>query len=122
MKTRYTLFLSTVLLVCCCTTAYSQMVGDNIFLQGAFVEIGIAPNGGFGSTLNAPAGYHPNNPGDLFYDPAAGTATSLTSNLGFVADYGADGWAVGTPPYFGDFLPTRYAAGRLGYRSERGRG
>ena len=103
MKTRYTLFLSTALLVCCCTTAFSQMVGDNIFLQGAFVEIGIAPNGGFGSTLNAPAGYHPNNPGDFFYDPAAGTATSLTSNLGFVADYGADGWTVGTPPYFGDF-------------------
>jgi gliding motility-associated-like protein len=103
MKRFYSV-LAALCLTAVCHPAFSQMVGDNVFLQGAFVELGIAPNGGYGSTLNAPSGYHPNNPGgDVFFDPAAGTSTSLTSNLGFVADYGADGWTVGTPPYFGDY-------------------
>ena len=104
MKKIYTFFSCLITCLICGSNLFAQMVGDNIFLQGAFVEIGIAPNGGFGSTLNAPTGYHPNNPGgDSFYDPATGTVSSLSRNLGFVADYGADGWTVGTPPFFGDF-------------------
>ena len=86
-------------------SVHAQMVGDNVFLQGAFVEIGIAPNGGYGSTLAAPAGYHPYLGGlsFTFYDPAAATTTTSSNFIGFVADYGRDGWTVGTPPYFGDF-------------------
>ncbi len=84
---------------------YAQMVGDCVFLQGKFVEIGIAPNGGYGSTLPAPATYHPFLAGTTFnfYDPGAGTASTSGNFLGFVADYGRDGWTVGSPPYFGDF-------------------
>lgn len=83
-----------------------QMVGDCVFLKGKYVEVGIAPNGGYGSTLPAPAGYHPNlgpSGGFTFYDPGAGTSSFSSSLLGFVADYGADGWTVGTPGYFGDY-------------------
>ena len=64
MKIRYTLFFILSLLIS--GRAFAQMVGDNVFLQGAYVEVGVAPNGGFGTTANAPAGYHPNNPGDFF--------------------------------------------------------
>ena len=104
MKERV-LLLFLVLLTLCSNTLYGQMVGDNVFLQGAFVEIGVAPNGGYGSTTPAPAGYHPYLGGTIFtfYDPLAATTTTSGNFLGFVADYGADGWTVGTPPYFGDF-------------------
>ncbi len=104
MKNRAIIF-SLFFLLLCCDTLYGQMVGDNVFLQGAFVEIGVAPNGGYGSTKPAPAGYHPYLGGTTFtfYDPLAASTTTSGNFLGFVADYGADGWAVGTPPYFGDF-------------------
>ena len=86
--------------------AHGQLVGDNVFLQGAYVEVGVAPNGAFGTTKPAPAGYHPRLAGTsfTFWDPLAASATTSTNFLGFVADYGADGWTVGTPPYFGDFF------------------
>jgi len=61
-----------------------------VYLQGNFVEIGIAEAGSCG-TINTPApgGYH-----------------NYYFGLGFVADYQKDGWAVGAPPYSGDyFLP-----------------
>ena len=85
--------------------ATAQMVGDNVFLKGKYVEIGIAPNGGYGSTLEAPANYHPFLGGTTFdfWDPGAGTDLTSGNFLGFVADYGADGWTVGTPPFWGDF-------------------
>ncbi|MBC7553595.1 MAG: hypothetical protein H7257_06410, partial [Taibaiella sp.] len=83
---------------------YAQLTGDCVFLQGAFVEVGVAPNGGFGSTLPAPSGYHPNLSASInFWDPGAGTMTSSTNFLGFVADFGRDGWTTGTPPFFGDY-------------------
>jgi len=86
--------------------AYGQLVGDNVFLQGAYVEVGVAPNGAFGTTKPTPAGYHPRLAGTTFtfWDPLAASATTSGNFLGFVADYGADGWTVGTPPYFGDFF------------------
>ena len=104
--TRLYFFGSLILcLLFCSSRSDAQMVGDNVFLQGHYVEIGIAPNGGYGSTLPAPAGYHPNLGGCSFnfWDPAAAVTTTSTNFLGFVADYGADGWTVGTPPYFGDY-------------------
>ena len=74
----------------------AQIVSGNAFLQGQYVEVGIAPCGSFGSSVCAPAGYHPRG---------AGTVTA-TCNLGFVADIGRDGWNVGSPDYVGDyFLP-----------------
>ena len=69
----------------------AQLVGTEAFLQGNFVEVGVATNGAYGSGTDAPAGYHPRGVGNF---------------LGFVSDPAKDGWAVGTPNYIGDyFLP-----------------
>lgn len=81
------LALSTVAM----TSANAQLVGGNTFLQGPYIEVGVAQNGAYGSTVNAPAGYHPRGSG---------------TQLGFVADPALDGWAVGVPNYIGCyFLP-----------------
>ena len=106
MKNRYFLAISSSLVLFFANAVSGQMVGDCVFLKGKYVEVGVAPNGGYGSTLPAPAGYHPNlgtGGGFTFWDPAAGSASFSSNLLGFVADYGADGWTVGTPPYFGDY-------------------
>ncbi len=72
----------------------AQIVEEEAFLQGRFVEVGIAECGSFGTTANAPEGYHPR----LGFGSAA--------SLGFVADVGRDGWQEGDPDFCGDyFLP-----------------
>jgi hypothetical protein len=76
-------------------------------MQGNYLEVGIAPNGGFGTTIDAPTGYHsrPASVGSV-YDPGTNTFFSRILALGFVADYGKDGWSTGSPDYYGDyFLP-----------------
>lgn len=71
----------------------AQLIANEVFLQGTYVEVGIATNGSFGTDNNAPAGYHAR-------DGSGGT------RLGFVADVGKDGWTAGSPAYIGDyFLP-----------------
>ncbi len=65
----------------------AQTVGGSNFIQGRFLEQGVAANGSFGPT-GAPAGYHPYPAG---------------SGLAMVYDYGHDGWTTGTPPYYGDY-------------------
>ena len=70
------------------TRSNAQMVGTDVFLKGQYVEIGMASWGWYGSGAAAPAGYHPHG----------------TTSLGFVADPAMDGWAVGSPAYFGDFF------------------
>jgi gliding motility-associated-like protein len=75
--------------------ANAQLVGTEVFLQGQYVEVGVATNGAFGTDNAAPAGYH-----------ARGVAVGSGFALGFVADPDKDGWTVGTPNYIGDyFLP-----------------
>ncbi len=61
-----------------------------VYLQGTFIELGISESASCGiTTTPAPAGYHP-----WYY------------GIGFIADFNLDGWAVGVPPYSGDyFLP-----------------
>lgn len=76
--------------ITCNQQARAQLVAGNHFLQGNFIEVGIAPNGSFGSTIDAPVGYHPR--------------TTSGSGLGFVADVAQDGWGVGAPNYHGDFF------------------
>ena len=73
-----------------CQQPQPQAVSGNHFLQGNHIEVGVAPNGAFGSTVNAPSGYHPRND--------AGTL------LGFVADVAKDGWSTGSPAFHGDFF------------------
>ncbi|RYZ95907.1 MAG: hypothetical protein EOP47_24885, partial [Sphingobacteriaceae bacterium] len=77
----------------------SQLLGGNAFLQGNFIEVGINQCGSFGTTNNAPAGFHARS-------GSAASPTTNALNLGFVADTDKDGWNVGTPRYNGDyFLP-----------------
>ena len=84
-------------------TLHAQMVGCNSFLKGTHVEVGISPIGAFGSSVPQPAGYHGNVTAYIPYSPCD---TTSGVKLGFVADPDMDGWAVGTPPFYGDyFLP-----------------
>ncbi len=85
MKKQYLSLVALFLLMC--GKASAQLVGANCYLQGNFVECGIAANGSMGPGP-APAGYHPNGPG---------------TNLAMVYDWGHDGWGVGTPPFYGDY-------------------
>jgi LPXTG-site transpeptidase (sortase) family protein len=71
------------------TPVQATTVTGNVFLQGTYAEIGIGPNGTFGSIVAAPAGFHPHGP---------------SNHLGFVADFQKDGWTVGTPPFGGDYF------------------
>jgi len=88
MKKKYLLILAAIF--CLGKASYGQLVtGSNMFLQGAWLEIGMCPNGAFGGT-NIPAGYHPH----LGFGGG---------NLAECYDYGHDGWAVGTPPFMGDY-------------------
>ncbi len=84
----------------------AQISGANVFLQGNYVEVGIAPNGAFGTTVDAPFGYHARpyySPYPIF-DTGTSTYTVRQFSLGFVSDYGKDGWTVGSPAYFGDYF------------------
>ena len=76
--------------------SYGQLVAPNIFLQGKYVEVGMAPNGSWGAGA-VPAGYHPR---------ADGSATSGTvgSNIACVYDFGHDGWTTGSPWFYGDYI------------------
>ena len=87
--------------------ATAQLKDCNAFLKGAYVEVGINWNGAYGSSAEAPSGYHPKG-GASIRDTSLCGSTCVTAglNLGFVADPDKDGWAVGSPAYFGDyFLP-----------------
>jgi hypothetical protein len=77
--------------------ANAQMLGTDVFLQGKYLEVGIGNLGYFGSDTTAPSGYHQHP------DGSHGVGVG---KLGFVSDYGMDGWWVGIPPLMGDyFLP-----------------
>ncbi len=85
---RKILFLFTTLLPC---ALFGQMVSTSVFLQGQFLEIGMNPNGSFGTdySVSAPSGYHPH--------------CYSGSNLAEVYDLNHDGWTSGTPAYMGDY-------------------
>lgn len=72
----------------------AQKVSGDGFLQGLYVEVGVAPNGCFGSANNAPSGFHGRSLAT--YSPSAA--------IGFVADPDKDGWTVGTPTFYGDYF------------------
>jgi len=105
MKKQYSLILLFSVLFFGAQTARAQMLGDCVFLQGTYVEVGVSPTGSFGAPLLPPAGYHATGSQTLT-DPGTGVSTSGLL-LGFVADPDMDGWAVGTPyTHYGDyFLP-----------------
>ena len=70
----------------------AQIINGDCFIQGKYVELGIGPCGTFGTTINAPAGYHPR-----------GGFSGNPLKLGFIADQGKDGWDKGFPNYCGDY-------------------
>ncbi|GAA4457412.1 LamG-like jellyroll fold domain-containing protein [Rurimicrobium arvi] len=74
--------------------AKAQKVSGDGFLKGQYVEVGIAPNGCFGSQYGAPLGFHGRSLAT--YSPAAA--------IGFVADPDKDGWTTGIPTYVGDYF------------------
>lgn len=73
------------------STIQSQIVSGESFMKANYVEIGVNQYGIYGTSNNAPTGYHPR-------------LNSSARNLGFVADPAKDGWTVGTPTYYGDFF------------------
>ncbi len=86
--------------------SFAQMVGDQVFLQGAYVEVGVAPNGALGSTRLPPTSppFHCNSPTFNFYDPGISAFTGASNQrLMMVYDAGHDGWTTGTPGFFGDY-------------------
>ena len=105
MNSRF-VFLSIVFLILLSGTrvSHAQMIGDQIFLQGRYVEVGVAPNGALGSTRLPPAGFHTRSPTFNFYDPGLGAFTGASNQrLMMVYDAGFDGWTTGTPTFFGDY-------------------
>ncbi len=60
-------------------------VGGNVFLQGNYMEIGVSASGSLGTSVAAPAGYHPQG----------------QSGISYVVD--TDGWTSGAAPRAGDF-------------------
>ncbi len=100
-------------------SAHAQLVTGNAFLKGRYVEVGMAPYGLWGTTVDAPAGYHARS-------AMTGDGPDY-KKLGWVADPDKDGWNVGTPDkYKGDyFLPANpfmgwgLTIGAARYLSER---
>lgn len=84
----YTLGMSVLFSLLLVPSAFAQLSGNDAFLKGQYVEVGVSRTGSFGSEGAAPAGYHPN----------------VGSQLGFVADADQNGFNVGTPPYSGDYF------------------
>ena len=75
-----------------CIAVKSQIVSNNAFLKGNFVEVGVSPCGSFGSTVCAPSGYHARGQG----------ISSSACQLGFISNPQKDNWT----NYVGDyFLP-----------------
>lgn len=80
-----------ILVILVAHSSMAQLISGNSFLQGKFIEVGIAPNGTIGSHVPPPVGYHPN----------------VSTSFGVVADVEKDGWLVailGHPRYYGDFI------------------
>ncbi len=109
MKLRYPLNYIVILLLLQLLVALpssAQLDSCNAFLKGAYIEVGVNTNGAYGSSIDAPAGFHPKGGAPTEF-VCGHNCPVLGEGLGFVADPDKDGWTVGTPyPYYGDyFLP-----------------
>jgi hypothetical protein len=105
-KRLFSFLLATLLILANGNSAFAQLTGGNVFIKGSYVQLGIAPNGAFGSTINAPAGYNarPQPINANIYDPGTNTQGFRSTALGFVADYNKDGFTTGSPAFFGDYF------------------
>ncbi|GAA4452308.1 PKD domain-containing protein [Rurimicrobium arvi] len=94
MKTTFIRFISALLLLFAARNAHAQ----GSFVQGDYVDVGVASTGAFGS-CTVPAGYHPN-----VFQVCGGSYVYV---LGFVSDPDKDGWSVASPGranYMGDYF------------------
>ena len=87
----------------------AQLVTDNIFLSGHWLEACVAPNGAWGNTVNPPAGYYTYTGGSTYSypDPVLGTTASSTTTIDFIYDANHDGWTVAAPgseDYYGPYF------------------
>ncbi|MEZ6122428.1 MAG: Calx-beta domain-containing protein [Planctomycetaceae bacterium] len=64
----------------------AAIVGNEAFIRGNYVEVGVHAAGSFGTFGSAPEGFHP-----YVFTPGTG-------NLGFVADFEKDGWDTSSNP------------------------
>ena len=87
------IILAALFMIGCVYMSSAQIIGGDAFLKNDYLELGIGEDGAFGTSGNAPVGFHPR--------PDLG---ETTGRLGFVADSDEDGWDVGIPNYCGDFF------------------
>lgn len=95
------------------SSASAQLDTCNVFLKGNYIEVGIAPNGGFGSTKDAPLSYVARpvtgTGGQNFYNPCDTLKTCASRrSIGFIADPDKDGYLTGSPSYYGDYFVPGY--------------
>ncbi len=109
MKHCFTLLIISCILVVS-GSASAQLVSDNAFLQGRFLEVAIAPNGAWGNTITVPAGYHTHagGGGGSYIDPVTGTSYT-GDGMDFSYDAGHDNWTSGSPAgtpccYYGPYF------------------
>ena len=112
MKYRYFLTLFTSAVVFFTSAVHAQLVSDNAFLQGQYLEAVIAPNGSWGSTVAVPAAYHKNTglsepASSAYLDPVTGTSPS-GGLMDFNYDFRHNGWIPGSfsafyPPWYGPY-------------------
>ncbi len=94
MAKNFNLLICTAIFLLFGINSRGQLIGGNAFLQGHWLEIGELNNGAFGVCAGlAPASYHPGC-----------AACAYGNGLAAVYDYGHDGWTVGTPAYYGDYM------------------
>jgi gliding motility-associated-like protein len=100
------IFLLTISLFLFYFYTNAQVVNGCTYLRSNFLEIGIAPNGAFGTPEDAPAGYHarPTPMSNMMFNPISNTHRQRPKAIGFVADFQKDGWDAGTPTYMGDYF------------------
>ena len=110
IRLRYFLFAILGSILCLGNNVNAQLVTDDVFLQGKYLEVCVSPNGAWGNTLAPPAGYHTNTGGSTYSypDPILGTYGG-TATMDFQYDANHDGWGVaaaGSVIFYGPyFLP-----------------
>jgi hypothetical protein len=87
-QTFYLKIVGAIFLFFTTITLNAQIVGDDAFLQGNYVELGVNHNGTYVSDVAPPEGYHNN----------------VDGYFGLVIDTDKDGWTEGTPNYCGDYF------------------
>ncbi len=100
------LILSFIVLIVGNFPGRAQLVTDNVFLSGKWLQVAIAPNGSWGNTVTVPAGYSTRGGSTGGYTDPILLTPAGGLGMDFSYDQGHDGFATGTVPYYGAyFLP-----------------